>query len=133
MTAFVYESERYVPEKVQIFGVSVEPAEEGRKLRERVSRDCTEDRPHIPLEPYPLRLLSDPTAKLIRAVGAENEGHWAGLIAAPMTYVIDRSGKVRWAYVSDSAADRPSPVALAKAAVAVARGEDPSAEYPAKI
>jgi alkyl hydroperoxide reductase subunit AhpC len=118
---------------VQIFGISVEPADEGRKLRERVSRDCTEDRPHIPLEPYPLRLLSDPTAKLIRAVGAENEGHWAGLIAAPITYVIDRSGKVRWAYVSDSAADRPSPVALAKAAVAVARGEDPSAEYPAKI
>jgi alkyl hydroperoxide reductase subunit AhpC len=133
VTAFVYESERYVPDKVQIFGVSVEPAEEGRKLRERVTRDCREDRPHIPLDPYPLRLLSDPTAKLIRAVGAENEGHWAGLIAAPMTYVIDRSGKVRWAYVSDSAADRPSPVALAKAAVSVARGKEPPPEYPAKI
>ena len=133
MTAFVYEAERYVPEKVQIFGVSVEPAEEGRKLRERVTRDCREDRPHITLDPYPLRLLSDPAAKLIRAVGAENEGHWAGLIAAPMTYVTDRSGKVRWAYVSDSAADRPSPVALARAAVAVARGEDPEAAYPAKF
>ena len=133
MTAFVYESERYVPEKVQIFGVSVEPVAEGRKLRDRVTRDCREDRPHIPLDPYPLRLLSDPAAKLIRAIGAENEGHWAGLIAAPITYVIDRSGKVRWAYVSDSAADRPSPVALAKAAVSVARGEDPNSAYPAKI
>jgi alkyl hydroperoxide reductase subunit AhpC len=133
VTAFVYESERYVPEKVQIFGVSVEPAEEGRKLRERVTRDCREDRPHILLDPYPVRLLTDPAAKLIRAVGAENEGHWAGLIAAPITYVVDRSGKVRWGYVSSSAADRPSPVALAKAAVSVARGEDPRSAYPAKI
>ena len=132
MTAFVYEAERYVPEKVQILGVSVEPAEEGRKLRERVTRDCQEDRPHIPLDPYPLRLLVDPDAKLIRAVGAENEGHWAGLIAAPVTYVVDSSGKVRWAYVSASAADRPSPIALAKAAVGVARGEEPPADYPGK-
>jgi hypothetical protein len=132
VTAFVYEAERYVPEKVHIFGVSVEPAEEGRKLRERVTRDCQEDRPHIPLDPYPLRLLMDPKAKLIRAVGAENEGHWAGLIAAPITYVMDRAGKARWAYVSASAADRPSPVALAKAAVAVARGEEPPADYPGK-
>lgn|GEM_PF-1417807 len=132
MTAFVYESERYVPEKVQIFGVSVEAAEEGRKLRERVTRDCQEDRPHIQLDPYPLRLLIDPEAKLIRAVGAENEGHWAGLIAAPITYVMDRAGKARWAYVSASAADRPSPLGLARAAVAVARGEAPPADYPGK-
>ena len=133
MTAFVYEAERYVPEKVQIFGISVEPAEEGRKLRERVTRDCREDRPRISLEPYPLRLLSDPDAKLIRAVGAENEGHWAGLIAAPITYVVDRAGKVRWGYVSASAADRPSPIALGRAAVAVARGENPSPDYPGKL
>jgi len=132
VTAFVYESERYVPEKVQIFGVSVEAAEEGRKLRERVTRDCQEDRPYIQLDPYPLRLLIDPEAKLIRAVGAENEGHWAGLIAAPITYVMDRAGKARWAYVSASAADRPSPLGLAKAAVAVARGEAPPADYPGK-
>ena len=130
MTAFVYESERYVPDNVQILGVSVEPAEEGKKLLQRVTRDCQEDRPHIRLDPYPLRLLTDPEAKLIRAVGAENEGHWAGLIAAPVTYVVD--GKVRWAYVRSSAADRPSPVALAKAAVSVARGKQPPEDYPGK-
>lgn len=133
MAAFVYESERYVPEHIQIFGVSVEPATEGHKLRERVTRDCQEDRPHIALDPYPLRLLVDPDARLIRAVGAENEGHWAGLIAAPVTYVVDRAGKVRWAYVSASASDRPSPVALAKASVAVAHGESPPANYPGKL
>lgn len=133
MTAFVYESERYVPEKIQVLGVSVEPAEEGRKLRERVTRDCQEDRPHISLDPYPLRLLIDPDAKLIRAIGAENEGHWAGLIASPVTYIVNRSGEIRWAYVSASAADRPSPVALAKAAVAVARGESPYEAYPGKL
>ncbi|TMB68742.1 MAG: peroxiredoxin family protein [Deltaproteobacteria bacterium] len=133
MTAFVYESERYVPEKIQVLGVSVEPAEEGRKLRECVTRDCQEDRPHISLDPYPLRLLIDPDAKLIRAIGAENEGHWAGLIASPVTYIVNRSGEIRWAYVSASAADRPSPVALAKSAVAVARGEAPPNDYPGKM
>jgi hypothetical protein len=79
-----------------------------------VTRDCEEDRLHIPLDPYPVRLLCDPDAKLIRAAGTENEGHSAGLI-------------VKWAYVSDSAADRPSPVALAKAAVAIASGKSPPA------
>ncbi len=132
MTAFVYEWERYLEGKVQIFGISVEPPEEGKKLLERVTRDCQEDRPHIKLEPYPLRLLSDPEAKLIRACGAENEGHWAGLIAAPITYVVAPTGIVRWAYVSESASDRPSPVALAKAAVAIAAGKDPPLEYPGK-
>jgi peroxiredoxin len=133
VTAFVYEAERYVGEQIQIFGVSVQPAEESRKLRERVTRDCQEDRPYIALDPYPLRLLVDPDAQLIRAVGAENEGHWAGLIAEPVTYVVDRTGKVRWAYVSASASDRPSPVALAKAAVAIARGKKPPASYPGKL
>lgn len=128
----MYESERYVPAGVQILGVSVEPAEEGKKLLERVTRDCKEDRPHIPLDPYPLRLVTDPDAKLIRAVGAENTGHWAGLIASPITYVVDSTGKVRWAYVSESAADRPSPVALAKAACAVASGQAPPPDYPGK-
>jgi len=117
---------------VQILGISVEPPEEGKKFLERVTRDCQEDRPHIPLDPYPVRLLSDPDATLIRLCGTENEGHWAGTIAAPVTYVVDPVGKVKWAYVSDSAADRPSPVALAKAACAVAMGKAPAADYPGK-
>jgi len=121
VTAFVYESERYAPEKIQILGVSVEPPEEGQQLLERVTRDCQEDRPHIPLDPYPLRLLSDPEAKLIRAAGVANEGHWAGLISHPVTFVVDRGGIVRWIYNSASASDRPSPVALAKTAVDVAK------------
>ena len=133
MTAFVYEWERYLVGRVQILGVSVEPPAEGKKFLERVTRDCQEDRPHIPLDPYPVRLLSDPDATLIRACGTENEGHWAGTIAAPVTYVVDPSGKVKWAYVSDSAADRPSPVALAKAACAVASGIEPPPGYPGKM
>lgn len=117
---------------MQILGISVEPPEEGKKLIERVTRDCQEDRPHIPLDPYPVRLLTDPDATLIRACGTENEGHWAGTIAAPVTFVVDPSGQVKWAYVSGSAADRPSPVALAKAASAVAAGQLPPADYPGK-
>jgi len=123
VTAFVYEAERYVPEKVQILGVSVEPQEESKKLLERVTRDCQEDRPHIALDPYPLRLLSDPEAKLIRAAGVGNEGHWAGLISHPATFVVDRDGIVRWIYSSATASDRPSPVALAKTAVDIVNAE----------
>ena len=63
-------------------------------------------------------------AKLLRAVSAENEGHWAGLISAPITYVVDPNAKVRWAYVSERAADRPSPVAS---------GKEPPATYPGKL
>jgi hypothetical protein len=37
------------------------------------------------------------------------------------------------AYVSDSAANRPNPLALAKAAVAIAKGKEPPFEYPGKI
>ena len=47
--------ERYLEGKVQILGVSVEPAEEGKKFLERVTRDGEEDRLHIPL----VRLLCD--------------------------------------------------------------------------
>lgn len=49
------------------------------------------------LDRFPLRLLTDPDAELIRAVGAENQSHWAGTIAAPITYVVGPYGKVRWA------------------------------------
>ena len=133
MTAFVYEWERYLEGKVQIFGVSVEAPDEGKKLLERVTRDCQEDRPHIPLDPYPVQLLTDPDATLIRAVGTENEGHWAGTIAAPVTYVVDPTGKVKWAYTSANASDRPSPVALAKAACAIAAAKEPPPDYPGKI
>jgi hypothetical protein len=69
--------ERYLEGKVQILGVSVEPAEEGKKFLERVMGDCQVDKLHIPLDPYPVRLLTDPNAILIRAVGTANEGHWA--------------------------------------------------------
>jgi hypothetical protein len=52
--------ERYLEGKVQILGVSVEPAEEGKKFLERVMRDCQVDRPHIPLDPYPCDCLPIP-------------------------------------------------------------------------
>jgi hypothetical protein len=39
---------------------------------------------------------------------------------------------VKWAYTSASASDRPSPVALAKAAVAIASGKEPPPQYPGK-
>jgi len=67
VTAFVYQWERYLEGKVQILGISVDPPQEGKKLLERVTRDCQEDRPHIPLDLYPVRLFSDPDACLSAA------------------------------------------------------------------
>jgi peroxiredoxin len=127
VTSFVYEAPRFTSENIQVLGISSEPPEEGRKLRERVTRDCEEDRPQIPLDPYPLRLLCDPEGKVIRALDAANEEHWSGFIAFPVTIVVDPGGIVRWLYVSKSAADRPSPVALSQTAAAIAQGERPRA------
>jgi hypothetical protein len=56
--------------------------------------------------------LIDPDAKLLRAVGTVYEGHWAGTIATPVTYVIGATGRVKWAYTSESASDRPIPTGL---------------------
>jgi peroxiredoxin len=121
VTAFVYESQRYVTEKIQVLGVSVEPPDAGRKLRERTSRDCQEDRPHVLLDPYPVRLLSDPQGNLIRAVGAGREGHWSGFISHPTTLVIDPQARIRWTYATEDPSDRPSPLAVIKAAVDIAK------------
>jgi hypothetical protein len=106
---------------VQILGISADAPEEGRKLRERVTRDCQEDRPHIPLDPYPLRLLTDPEGKLIRAIGSANDEHWSGFISNPVTLIVDRAGVVRSVYASASAADRPGPLALAQSAAKIAK------------
>jgi peroxiredoxin len=87
-----------------------------------VTRDTEEDRPHIPLDPYPLRLLSDPEGKLIRPVGTANDEHWSGFISNPLTVIVDPGGTVRWMYASESASDRPGPLNLVKTAAAIAQG-----------
>ncbi|MBI4488106.1 MAG: hypothetical protein HY694_03390 [Deltaproteobacteria bacterium] len=70
---------------------------------------------------------------MIRAVGAGREGHWSGFIAEPVTFVMDPTGIVRWVYTGDgSASDRPSPVALAKTAVAIAQGKESRRDNQAK-
>ncbi len=69
-----------------------------------------------------MRLISDPEGKLIRPIGAANDEHWSGFIAFPVTMVVDPGGIVRWLYVSESASDRASPLALAKTAASVAKG-----------
>ena len=66
-----------------------------------MTRDCQEDRPHISLDPYPLRFLTDPEGELTRAVGAGLDGHWKGFISKPVTIVVDQAGIVRWIYTGD--------------------------------
>ena len=55
---------------------------------------------------------SSSSSRPVEMGALKNEGHWAGTIAAPVTYVVDPNGKVKWAYTSANASDRPSPVAL---------------------
>jgi peroxiredoxin len=117
VTALVYESERYIPKNVQIIGISTDSAGEGIKLRDRIIKDTLEDRPHIPLDPFPVTLLTDPQAKMIRDARVFNEERKDRLLAHPTTFVVDREGRVRWVYRGQAASDRPSPVQLAKTAV----------------
>lgn len=124
MTAFVYDSQRYIDNQIQVLGVSVEPADEGRKLRDRISRDCQEDRPYVSVDPFPVRLLSDPQGNLIRTVGAGRERHWSGFVSHPVTFVIDPRARIRRIYAAEDPSERPSPLAVIKAAVEVATNPD---------
>lgn len=125
MTAFAYEAEQYRPEGIPILGISVQSAEEGKKLRERVIEDSLEDRPGMPLSPFPVRLICDPTGELIRKAGAVRESDKRGFIARPLSMVINRAGKIQWLYTGDgSPADRPGPSRIAKVAVAVNHGKE---------
>ena len=125
MTAFVYEADQYRPEGIQILGISVQAAEEGIKLRARVIADSFEDRPGMPVEPFPVRLICDPTGELIRKAGAVRESDKRGFIARPMSMVVNRAGEIQWLYTGDgSPADRPGPSRLAKVAVTVGHGKE---------
>jgi peroxiredoxin len=133
VTAYVYDSEKFTNEGIQILGVSAETPEEAKKLRDRVTEDCKEDRPHLVLNPYPVRLVSDPAGDLIRKAGAALEENRRGFMAKPMTCVVNRQGQVKWIYTGDSFSDRPGPQALARIAVAVGEGKEPPAAVERKL
>jgi hypothetical protein len=69
--------ERHLEGKVQILGVSVEAS--GRRQEISRSRDARlpSGQAAYSTRSLSLRLLTDPNAILIRAVGTANEGHWA--------------------------------------------------------
>jgi peroxiredoxin len=50
-------------------------------------------------------LLCDPDLKVISAYGVAMEGKD---IAVPSTFVIDRTGAIRWRYVGENMRDRPT-------------------------
>jgi hypothetical protein len=89
-----------------------------------VTEDCKEDRPLLSLNPYPVRLVSDPAGDLIRQAGAALEGNRRGFMARPLTCVVNRNGEVKWIYHGDGFSDRPGPQALARIAVAVGQGKE---------
>lgn len=49
-------------------------------------------------------ILADPELATIRAWGVEHQGEG---IALPATLVVDRQGRIAWAYVGDAPGDRP--------------------------
>jgi len=86
----------------------------------------------MPVDPFPIRLLSDPAGDLIRKAGAVRASDKRGFIARPSSMVVDRSGIVRWLYAGDgSPADRPGPTRLAIVAEAVSRGKPLPEQSPA--
>ncbi len=125
MTAYVYDSEKFTSEGIQVIGVSAERPEEARKLRDRITEDCKEDRPNLHLNPYPVRLVSDLTGELIRKAGAELKGNRMGFMAKPMTCVVNREGQVKWVSSGEGFSDRPGPQALARIAAIVGQGKEP--------
>lgn len=130
MTAFVYDIEKFICNGVQILGISAQRAEEGKKLRHRVIEDSSEDRPGMPLSPFPVSLICDPDRELIQKAGAEVHGK-RGSIARPMSMVVDRSGTVRWLYTGDgSPSDRLGPSKHATVAAAVSQGREIPRDIP---
>lgn len=117
---------------MQIIGISAQPAAEGKKLRERVLEDSAEDRPGMSLSPFPLRLVCDPERELIQKVGAGRDGK-RGFIARPMSFVVDRSGTVRWLYAGDgSPSDRLGPAKHAIVAEAICQGKEIPGDIPGR-
>lgn len=98
-----------------------------------MTQDTNQDRPNIPIDPPPVRLLSDRKGELIRAVGAGRDDHWSGFIAKPCTFLIDNNGIVRWVYWSESPTDRPNPNLLAEVVAALAMEKELPNNYPPKL
>jgi peroxiredoxin len=119
-----------VPENVQVMGISTDPPADGQRLQAQVTRDCREDRPFILLDPYPLRLVSDPDGRLIGALGLLRLEAAGTAVAEPATLVIDPAGVVRWVKAgARDDADVGGPSSASRAALRVAQ-ERPGGERP---
>ncbi|NND97124.1 MAG: redoxin domain-containing protein [Pirellulaceae bacterium] len=91
------ELEQYDAQLIVIF--PTETAEEAPKLAELTKRIKGGD---IPNENIPYPILLDINLVGVDQLGIRDE------LAKPATYIIDREGRVRFAYVGESIADRPT-------------------------
>ncbi len=90
-------------EAVKLYAVSVDTAEQSRRLAEKIAAD---GRGAIN---FPL--LSDPGHKTIDAYGLRDpayEGQKVYGIPHPAVYVIDKTGKVAWAKIESNYRERPA-------------------------
>ena len=76
----------------EILAISVEELAIGQHVSELLSL------------PYPL--LSDPDHRIVDQYGVYNL--LGDSLATPSVFIIDMEGVIRWAYVGESSADRPS-------------------------
>jgi peroxiredoxin len=74
--------------------------------RERLDDFVRTSREQVENAAVPFRILLDPDFKAVDQLGIRGE------LAKPSTYILDRQGQVRFAYVGGSASDRPSLKAL---------------------
>jgi peroxiredoxin len=84
--------DRFVSEKVNLAGISVDAVENNRAMVEKL------------LLPFPL--LSDPEGTVIKAYGVWNDGE--GGIARPSIFAVRRDRSIAWEYVGEDYADRPA-------------------------
>ena len=103
MRSFQQQLSEFEKRGVQVAAISVDSPEESRKLRQ--------DRG------YTYTFLSDPKAEVIRRFGVLHAG--AGEdgrdIAAPAEFLVDSSGTIRWAKLTDDVRVRARPEDVLKA------------------
>lgn len=94
-------------ELVRLFAISVDPPEISRKFIQKIESDGRGT--------VGFRLLSDPDSRTIDAYGLRDpayEGKEVYGIPHPAVYILDRSGRVRWARVESDYRVRPANVEI---------------------
>lgn len=106
-------------EVVVVFPVGARPAAEAvRQFEEEVRRDARQQ-DGITVERAPFPVVLDVGLAATDRLGLRDD------LARPATYIVDKDGRTRFAYVGRSVADRPSVKSILEQLARINRGGDP--------